>query len=93
MKIIEVALGSAVIPQAAYIGNLVTDGLNHYFYDQAMSFWALPAELFNQLTLYVNSEKETLEVTKDTVSITDLLALKTTFHTDDIIKLKENNLL
>lgn len=96
MKIIRVASGAASLILPEFRGNVVTDGAVHYFYDSGMAFWAIHNELFNYLECAILASEEpeaVLEVTKDPVSITDLLALKTTFHTDDIIKLKEHDLL
>lgn len=100
MKIIKVSPGLAAVVLPEFRGNIVTDGFVHYFYDSSLSFWAIHNELFNFLeraTLASEEPEEepesVLGVVKHPVPITDLLALKTTFHTDDIIKLKENNLL
>lgn len=95
MKIIKVKQGDATasgIP--AHNGNIVTDGITANYYDHTGVMWYLPQELVNTLDSEVTQEvvSEALEIKKE-ISITDLLALKTTYHIDDIIKLKENDLL
>ena len=95
MKIIKVKQGDATASGiSARNGNIVTDGITANYYDHTGVMWYLPQELVNTLDSEVTKEvvSEELEVKKE-VSITDLLALKTTYHTDDIIKLKENGLL
>lgn len=95
MKIIKVRQGGAATTgNPDYNGSIVTDGITANYFDHAGVMWYLPQELVNTLDSGVAQEavSEELEIKKE-VSITDLLALKTTYHIDDIVKLKENGLL
>ena len=87
MKIVRVALGLVGLAGTVEPGNIVTDGSTSNYYDRTGAMWFLPMELVNAI------ESFTPEEAKKELTITDLLALKTTYHIDDIIKLKENDLL
>ncbi|RKZ89977.1 MAG: hypothetical protein DRQ43_11655 [Gammaproteobacteria bacterium] len=89
MKIVRVALGLA---ETAEPGNIVTDGFKANYFDRTGAMWFLPQELVDAIESFTPEEAVILEAKKE-LTITDLLALKTTYHIDDIIKLKENDLL
>jgi len=91
MKIIKVPGGRAPQWDPSYVGNIVTDGLGIFFWDSTQSMWNVPTELLSEITKLIPDEA-VLESTKE-ITVTDLLALKTTFHTDDIIKLRESDLI
>jgi len=94
MKIMKVEIGQATLNLPEYRGNLVSDGTFTAYYDSLSGSWSLPLELFNIIEdLLASTEVTTLTERTKEVSVTDLLALKTTFETDDIIKLRESDLI
>jgi len=94
MKIMKVEIGQATLNLPEYRGNLVSDGTFTTYHDSLSGSWSLPLELFNIIEyLLASTEVTTLTERTKEVSVTDLLALKTTFETDDIIKLRESDLI
>jgi len=95
MKIIEVPSGLAVLWTQELEGNIATDGTHHCFHDSGGIAWTLPGELFRAIRALLPWEGEeltALEVKRE-LSITDLLALKTTYDTQEIIRLREGKLI
>lgn len=97
MKILNAAPGFVSSIQPEYAGNIVTDGFTHYYYSQTLMTCLLTPDLFLELKRLIElievGQSSVLEVGKGPLSITDLLALNTTFNTEEIIKLKESDLV
>jgi len=95
MKIIQVPSGGAPVWTPELSGNIASDGALHYYHEAGGMAWTIPWELFSIIRDLLPKEGEELAAleSKKEVSITDLLALKTTYDLQEIIRLKESNLI
>ena len=94
MKVIRTETNLAVVFQQDFRGNLVTDGIVAYCYDGMGTMWSVPVQFARDVEQLIEECQAGGSLTPESkVSVTDLLALNTTFNTDEIIKLRESEIL